>query len=113
MNNKNGEIELRLKGWREEKKEPSIIAVTETWAKENELYNLDGYVSYRNDRGDGYGGAILYVKGDIEQRVCQPLNTQGYNNSAWCWIVEKGGKKTLVGIYIEARVVLMKMIGSY
>ena len=97
MNNKNGEIEVRLEGWREEKKEPSIIAVTETWAKENKLYNLDGYVSYRNDRGDGYGGAILYVKRGIEQRVCQPLNTQGYNNSAWCWIVEKGGKKTLVG----------------
>ena len=97
LNNKKGEIEYRVERWKDENKEPSIIAVTETWVKENIQYNLDGYISYRNDRGDGYGGAILYVKRGIEQRVCQPLNTQGYNNSAWCWIVEKGGKKTLVG----------------
>ena len=44
------------------------------------------------------GGAILYVNSDIEQRTCRPLNTGGYESSAWCWIIEKGGKKILVGI---------------
>ena len=82
------------------KNEWGIISVTETWSKKEKpenTYNLKGYNQYRNDREDGWGGTILYVKNGIDQRVCKPLNTQGFNNSAWCWIVEKGGKKTLVG----------------
>ena len=82
----------------EELEYPGIVGVTETWAKSNETYNLKDYIQYRNDRSDGYGGTILYVKTEIEQRVCRPLNDQGFDNSAWCWIVEKGGKKTLVGV---------------
>ena len=82
----------------EELEYPGIVGVTETWAKSNETYNLKDYTQYRNDRSDGYGGTILYVKTEIEQRVCRPLNDQGFDNSAWCWIVEKGGKKTLVGV---------------
>ena len=77
--------------------DPGIVGVTETWGKSNETYDLKDYTQYRNDRSDGYGGTILYVKTKIEQRVCRPLNAQGFDNSAWCWIVEKGGKKTLVG----------------
>ena len=79
---------------------PGIVGVTETWGKERleeKDFELKDYTQYRNDRSDGYGGTILYVKQEIEQRVCRPLNTPGFDNSAWCWIVEKGGKKTLVG----------------
>ena len=91
------ELAFRVGEWKREGKVPNIIGVTETWAKEGKQYNLEGYDSYRNDRGDGYGGAILYIKIGIEHRVCHPLNTQGFDNSVWCWIIEKGGKKTLVG----------------
>ena len=79
---------------------PGIVGVTETWGKERleeKDFELKDYTQYRNDRSDVYGGTILYVKQEIEQRVCRPLNTPGFDNSAWCWIVEKGGKKTLVG----------------
>ena len=79
-------------------KKLGIISVTETWShkeKPENTYDLKGYNQYRNDRDDGHGGTILYVKDGIEQRVCKPLNTQGFENSAWCWLVEKGGKKLL------------------
>ena len=97
LGNKMGDLVGRMETFRRENKEPSIIGVTETWGRDNLLLNLKGFTAYRNDRSDGKGGAILYVKDGIEQRVCRPLNTQGFDNSAWCWIVEKGGKKTLVG----------------
>ena len=79
---------------------PGIVSVTETWGKSEKpdsVYDLEGYNLYRNDRSDGYGGTILYIRKGIDQRVCRPLNTLGFDNSAWCWIIEKGGKKTLVG----------------
>ena len=90
-------IACRVEEWKREGKEPNIIGVTDTWAREGKQYNLDGYTSYRNDRADGHGGAILYIKIGFDYRACPPLNTQGFDNSIWCWIIEKGGKKTLVG----------------
>ena len=80
-----------------------IISVTETWGKEKIAdchfeMKEENYKMYRNDRNvKKGGGAILYVSSDIEQRPCRPLNTGGYESSAWCWIIEKGGKKILVG----------------
>ena len=80
-----------------------IISVTETWGKEKQAdshftMKKENYKMYRNDRNvKKGGGAILYVSSDIEQRSCRPLNTGGYESSAWCWIIEKGGKKILVG----------------
>ena len=79
---------------------PGIVSVTETWGKSEKpdsVYDLEGYNLYRNNMSDGYGGTILYIRKGIDQRVCRPLNTLGFDNSAWCWIIEKGGKKTLVG----------------
>ena len=92
VENKMSELQIKA-----DAKKLGIISVTETWGQKGKSYNLKGYNQYRNDREDGHGGTILYVKHGIEQRVCKPLNTQGFDNSAWCWIVEKGGKKTLVG----------------
>ena len=78
-----------------------IVSVTETWGKEcngDSLFALKGYKMYRSDRiGKEGGGTILYVEENIEQRSCRPLNDGAYESSAWCWIVEKGGKKILVG----------------
>ena len=85
-------LDLKAKG-----NEWGIISVSETWSKKGKpenTYNLKGYNQYRNDREDGWGGTILYVKNGIDQRVCKPLNTPGFDNSAWCWIVEKGGKNS-------------------
>ena len=75
-----------------------IISVTETWGKEHipdATYELKGYRMYRRDRvGSQGGGTILYVKTGIEQRVCRPLSIPGFDSSAWCWIIEKGGEKS-------------------
>ena len=82
-------------------KELQIISVTETWGKEwitDGIFALKGYTMYRDDREDkGGGGTILYISDRIEHRVCRPLNTKDVESSAWCWITEKSGKKTLVG----------------
>ena len=80
---------------------PHIISITESWGQDwhpDSLFALDGYTLYRNDRqGSRGGGTLLYISNTIEQRVCRPLNVQDFENSTWCWIVGKGGKKTLVG----------------
>ncbi len=53
---------------------------------------------YRNDRQEiRGGGTLLYISNSIEQRVCRPLNVHDFENSVWCWIVGKGGRKILVG----------------
>ena len=84
-----------------ENRKPNIISVTETWGNDgivDGLLSLKGYNMYRDDRNTRKGGGtILYVSDKIEQRVCRPLNTNDFENSAWCWIVIKGGKKVLVG----------------
>ena len=83
------------------KHELKIVSVTETWGKEeikDSHFSIKDFNMYRNDRKNKVGGGtILYVSSDIEQRSCRPLNTGGYKSSSWCWIVEKGGKKVLVG----------------
>ena len=53
---------------------------------------------YRDDRNRMRGGgALLYISDNIEQRVCRPLNSDNFESSTWCWIIEKSGKKILVG----------------
>ena len=80
---------------------PHIISITESWGQEwhsDGIFNLDGYTMYRNDRREiKGGGALLYIRSNIEQRVCRPLNVHDFENSTWCWIVGKGNKKILVG----------------
>ena len=81
--------------------EPQILSVTETFAKEglnDGAFKLDKYTMYRSDRvGRDGGGTILYVRNNVEQRVCRALNTHKCESSAWCWVIEKGGRKILVG----------------
>ena len=63
-----------------------------------ECFKLDKYTMYRSDRvGRDGGGTILYVRNNVEQRVCRALNTHKCESSAWCWVIEKGGRKILVG----------------
>ena len=80
--------------------EPQIISITESWGNEgidDSNFNLKGYKMYRDDRERRGGGAILYIKSELDQRECKALKFLNYESSAWCWIIEKGGKKTLVG----------------
>ena len=79
---------------------PEIISITESWGGKDigdGIFNLRGYNMYREDRNRRGGGVLLYISDKIEQRVCRPLSTQDFESSTWCWIVEKGGKKILVG----------------
>ena len=54
--NKMGALELRMDDFRKEGREPQIVAVTETWGKDSDNFNLKKFNMYRNDRGDGRGG---------------------------------------------------------
>ena len=79
---------------------PHLISITETWASAEKgaaFYHLPGYATYRKDGREGHGGTILYVSNSLEHRVCRPLNSTNFDSDVWCWIVEKGGKKVLVG----------------
>ena len=80
--------------------EPQIISITESWGNEgldDSFFNLKGYKMYRDDRERRGGGALLYIKSELDQRECKALKALDYESSAWCWVIEKGGKKTLVG----------------
>ena len=80
---------------------PQIISVTETNGEEwlnDAVFKIDDYNMYRSDRiRKKGGGTILYVRKEVEQRVCRALSSNECESSAWCWVVEKGGKKILVG----------------
>ncbi|XP_026481355.1 uncharacterized protein LOC113388168 [Ctenocephalides felis] len=45
--------------------EISIAAFTETWFKPEYQYSFRGYRMFRKDREDGYGGAAIIVRNDI------------------------------------------------
>ena len=95
LRNKMNEFKLLV-----EDKKPQIISITESWGDENTsdgIFALKGYTMYRDDKSGIGGGALLYIKDNIEQRVCRPLNAGNFESSTWCWIIEKNGKKILVG----------------
>ena len=51
--------------------EPQLISISESWGKEEIAdcnFNLDGYKMYRDDRHQRGGGAILYIKSELNQR---------------------------------------------
>ena len=73
--------------------EPQIISISETWGDKDSNFNLKGYKMYRDGRERKGGGAILYIKSELNQRECKTLKTLNYESSAWCWIIENGGGK--------------------
>ena len=83
-----------------EERKPEIISITESWGSDritDGIFALKGYTMYRDDKKARGGGALLYIRDSIEQRVCRPLNGDDFESSTWCWIIEKNGKKILVG----------------
>ena len=64
--------------------DPQILSVTESFGLEGmDAYTLKDYTMYRDDRvGRKGAGTILYIKSDIEQRVCRALSNHEFENSA-------------------------------
>lgn len=50
---------------------PQIIALNETWMKNNKNVYIKGYNIIRNDRDDGYGGVAILVQKHISYEVIQ------------------------------------------
>ena len=100
-----------------ENHKPQIISVTESWGKEwinDGIFSLKGYSMYRDDReGKEGGGTILYISNKLEHRGCRPLNTDNFESSTWCWIIEKGVRKFLLGVYTGVHQVRCLIIDSY
>ena len=94
--NKMNEFNLLVK-----EKNPDLISITESWGNDNitdGIFAIKGYTMYRDDKTSSTGGgALLYVRDSIEQRICKAFNSICFESSVWCWIVGKGGKKILVG----------------
>ena len=96
---------------------PQVISVTESWGKEwinDGIFSLKGYSMYRDDRQEKEGGGtILYISNKLEHRGCRPLNTNNFESSTWCWIIEKGVRKYLLGVYIGVHLVQNKITDVY
>ena len=70
-----------------------IVAVTESWAKEDindSEIKTDGYTLYRKDRppsaGTKGGGVLLYVKESFQSCILQSLTDEEFRDSIWCKI---------------------------
>ena len=78
-----------------------VIAITETWAKDDmtdaEL-SIDGFVIFTSDRkGRLGGGVLLYVRSSIPvQYFCEASNI-GFEKSVWC-IAELGMSSLIIGV---------------
>jgi exonuclease III len=44
------------------KYDPDIFTISETWFVPGTHFRLPGYSCLRDDRGDGYAGAAIFVK---------------------------------------------------
>ena len=96
LSNKMNEFKVLIK-----EKNPDLISITESWGNDSitdGIFAIKGYNMYRDDKTTSTGGgALLYIKDKIEQRVCKAFGSMAFESSVWCWIVGKGGKKILVG----------------
>ena len=69
-------------------KNPDIILVTETWAKEKHSkgeVNLNGYDCHRNDRvhTERGGGCIIYAKVELKTVLLEKLTTKQNTDTVW------------------------------
>ncbi|KAJ8722734.1 hypothetical protein PYW07_003914 [Mythimna separata] len=47
------------------KYDPFVFALAETWLKPSNIFKLNGYLTIREDRSDGYGGVAILIKNSI------------------------------------------------
>ena len=81
-----------------------VIAVTETWAREDVIdseLSIDGYVLYRKDRQSVEhckgGGVMILVKSSLKSKPLAKLNDMKFQDSVWCQI-ELNQSKLIVGV---------------
>ncbi|CAH2108890.1 unnamed protein product [Euphydryas editha] len=55
---------------------PSLISIAETWLKPQQHFNLQGFSSFRDDRLDGHGGAMILVNNKLS---CSALSIPSHN----------------------------------
>jgi len=79
-----------------------IVAVTETWAKEDiddDELNIDRYTVYRRDRrSDVYSkgrGIIIYVKDSLKSVPLIHLTNSEFNDSVWCQVQRDNFRLTI------------------
>lgn len=53
---------------------PDILFLNETWFRASDPFTHKGYVIYREDRADGYGGIATFIKARISHNVIQVSN---------------------------------------
>jgi len=82
-----------------EQYKPNVIAVTETWFKQNSVANVDGFCLYSKDKSDGRrgGGVCLYINDSFDS---YELNDTGFIicklEQVWA-VIYFGVDKYLVG----------------
>ena len=80
-----------------------VICLTETWLNPSipdSLIELPGYILYRRDRPDGYGGVAVYVDKNIQSHI---ISNMCYNHVENLWIsMVVGNRKCFVGVYYRA-----------
>ena len=81
---------------------PSLIAVTESWANctiPDSVYTLLGYSLYRNDRkNQAGGGVLLYVNNRLKSEINDDLTHSDYEESIWCNVWLTKDVKLLIGV---------------
>ena len=70
-------------------KDPDIILITETWAKDKHSIgevSLRGYDCHRNDRThtERGGGCIIYAKSSLKTVVIENLTNTANTDTVWC-----------------------------
>jgi hypothetical protein len=48
---------------------PTVVCITETHLQERHSPRFPGYVTYRQDRGDGFGGLLVLVGAQLQQKA--------------------------------------------
>ena len=83
-----------------------VVAVTETWARENigdAEMAIEGFNMFRKDRKDRLGGGVvIYVRSGIEATVEPVLTAKGFEDAMWCW-VGRGAERMLMGVVYRSR----------
>ena len=77
-----------------------VICVTESWLNPSIPdcnIELPGYILYRRDRSDGYGGVVIYVSNNVYSSVVPDMYSDVVEN---LWVtLQVGKKKVLVGAF--------------
>ena len=78
------------------KEKPSVIAIAETWLEEDEVFELEGYEIFRNDRNKDGGGVLIAVKNVLANITVEVSKTKEIYESLWV-VINNGRVKIKLG----------------